>query len=67
MLRALDVTAQLLQNGKPVPAAILNQSIEFTKNFMLVCHHGKEEETLFPALERQGDAARRGPNSADDL
>jgi hemerythrin-like domain-containing protein len=61
MLRALDVTAQLLQNGTPVPPSILNQSIEFTKNFMLVCHHGKEEETLFPALERQGMPREGGP------
>lgn len=61
MLRALTVTAEMLQAGRHVPAPIISQSIEFTKNFMLVCHHGKEEETLFPALENHGMAREGGP------
>ena len=61
MLRALKVTAQMLQEGKSVPAPILDQSIEFTKNFMLLCHHGKEEGTLFPTLELHGMPREGGP------
>ena len=61
MLRALSVTAQMLGEGKSVPAPILDQSIEFTKNFMLTCHHGKEEGTLFPTLERHGMPRQGGP------
>jgi hemerythrin-like domain-containing protein len=61
MLRALTVTADMLQTGRLVPAPIISQSIEFTKNFMLVCHHGKEEETLFPTLESHGMPREGGP------
>lgn len=61
MLRALTVTAGLLESGKSVPPAILEQSIEFTKDFLLVCHHGKEEGTLFPTLERHGMPRQGGP------
>ena len=61
MLRALTVTARMLQEGKSVPAPILDQSIEFTKNFLLTCHHGKEEGTLFPTLERHGMPRQGGP------
>ena len=61
LLRALTVTAELLESGRPVPASILNQSIEFTNNFMLVCHHSKEEESLFPVLEQHGMPREGGP------
>lgn len=37
------------ERQKHVPASILDQVIDFTKNFVDVCHHGKEEESLFPA------------------
>ncbi|HKU49601.1 MAG TPA: hemerythrin domain-containing protein [Nitrososphaera sp.] len=61
VLRALTVTADMLKTGRAVPAPIINQSIEFTKNFMLVCHHSKEEDTLFPTLERHGMPKEGGP------
>jgi hemerythrin-like domain-containing protein len=32
----------------------LDQVIDFTKNFDDVCHHGKEKESLFPALGKGG-------------
>jgi hemerythrin-like domain-containing protein len=52
MTRALLVTADLLKAGKPIPAPFLEQALDFTKNFINVCHHGKEEDTLFPTLEK---------------
>lgn len=61
MLRALTVTADLLDSGKNVPPAILDQSIEFTKNFMLACHHSKEEDRLFPTLVQHGMPREGGP------
>jgi len=61
MLKALDTTAGLLKSGKAVPASILDQIIEFTKNFTIVCHHGKEEGSLFPALEKSGIPREGGP------
>ena len=34
---------------------------DFTQNFTDVCHHGKEEEALFPALEKAGMPTNMGP------
>lgn len=61
MMRALGVTADLLKAGKSIPAPFLEQAIDFTKNFTNVCHHGKEENSLFPALERGGMPRDGGP------
>jgi len=61
MLKALDTTAGLLKSGKAVPAPILDQIMDFTKNFTIVCHHGKEEGSLFPALEKNGMPREGGP------
>jgi hemerythrin-like domain-containing protein len=61
MLKALDVTAGLLIDGKVVPVPVLDQMIDFTKNFTIVCHHGKEEDSLFPALEKSGMPREGGP------
>ena len=61
VLRALTITVEMLEGGKSIPAPILTQSLEFTSNFMLVCHHAKEEETLFPTLEQHGMPREGGP------
>ena len=36
-------------------------TIDFTQNFTHVCHHGKEEEGLFPALGQTGMPTQMGP------
>jgi hemerythrin-like domain-containing protein len=61
MLKALDTTVALLKGGRAIPAPILDQMIDFTKNFTIVCHHGKEEDSLFPALEKSGMPKEGGP------
>jgi hemerythrin-like domain-containing protein len=61
MLKALDTAAGLLKNSKTIPAPILDQMIDFTKNFTIVCHHSKEEGSLFPALEKSGMPREGGP------
>lgn len=61
MIRALSVTADLLKAGKTIPQAFLEQAMDFTKNFTNICHHGKEEESLFPALEKGGMTRDGGP------
>ena len=60
-VRAMESTVQLLSNGTKIPESILLPVIEFTTNFTDVCHHGKEEESLFPALERAGMPSNMGP------
>lgn len=54
-------TIPLLKSGKTIPKPIISQVIDFTKNFTDVCHHGKEENSLFPALEKKGMPKENGP------
>ena len=61
VLQALDATIKLLKDGKHIPEQILLPTIDFTQNFTDVCHHGKEEEALFPALEKAGMPSHMGP------
>ena len=61
VLQALDATIKLLKEGKQIPEQILLPTIDFTQNFTDVCHHGKEEEALFPALEKAGMPSHMGP------
>tara|TARA_Y100000590_G_scaffold444260_1_gene574804 strand:- start:2900 stop:3454 length:555 start_codon:yes stop_codon:yes gene_type:complete len=61
VLQALDATIKLLKDGKKIPEQILLPTIDFTQNFTDVCHHGKEEEVLFPALEKTGMPTHMGP------
>ena len=39
----------------------LQQVIDFSMNFTDVCHHSKEEGSLFPSLERAGMPKNMGP------
>ena len=61
VLQALDATIKLLKDGKQIPEEILSPTLDFTQNFTDVCHHGKEEEALFPALEKAGMPTTMGP------
>ena len=61
VLQALDATIKLLKEGKQIPEQILLNTIDFTQNFTDICHHGKEEEALFPALEKAGMPSHMGP------
>ena len=61
VLQALGATIKLLKDGKKIPEQILLPTIDFTQNFTDVCHHGKEEEALFPALEKAGMPTHMGP------
>ena len=61
VLKSMETTLELLKNGKRIPEAILMPIIDFSKNFTNVCHHGKEEDSLFPALEKTGMPKNMGP------
>ena len=61
VLNALETTVSLLVEGKCIPEQILLPTIDFTQNFTHVCHHGKEEEGLFPALGQTGMPKNMGP------
>ena len=61
VIKSMEATIQLLQDGKSIPESILMQVIDFSKNFTDVCHHSKEEGSLFPALEKAGMPTSMGP------
>ena len=61
VIKAMESTLQLLNDGKQIPESILLPVIDFSKNFTDVCHHTKEEKSLFPALEQAGLPTNMGP------
>ena len=61
VIKAMDATVQLLNENKKIPESILLPVIDFSKNFTDVCHHSKEENSLFPALEQAGLPKNMGP------
>lgn len=61
VLRAMWATLPLLKSGKTIPEPVISQVIDFAKNFTDVCHHGKEENSLFPQLEKKGMPKESGP------
>ncbi|MEM2856908.1 MAG: hemerythrin domain-containing protein [Candidatus Nitrosocaldaceae archaeon] len=60
-LKALDTTVSLFKDGNDVPIAILNDTVDFVTNFIDRCHHSKEEDGLFPALNEKGMPREHGP------
>ena len=61
VLRSLDGVCARLDGGTPVPASVLLEIVDFITNFADHHHHGKEEQLLFPALERSGIPRQGGP------
>ena len=61
MLDVSGVVAERLAAGTKIEPEILSQLLEFFHLFADRCHHGKEEELLFPLLERKGLLRAGGP------
>ena len=61
-LRVLEtLCGKMEQHGEAVDVHHIDQLLEFFSVFVDQCHHGKEEELLFPALEAAGVAREGGP------
>ena len=61
-LRILNKICQRIEkSGEIIDFQHLDQLLEFFKVFVDKCHHGKEEELLFPALENIGVSNKGGP------
>jgi len=61
-LKILNKINQKIQaNSKVVNPEHVEQLLEFFSIFVDTCHHGKEEELLFPALEQIGVSRDNGP------
>jgi hemerythrin-like domain-containing protein len=61
MLAITEKAAQRLEAGKDVPSQVFVNAADFFRNFADKCHHGKEENELFPALEKAGIPRQGGP------
>jgi hemerythrin-like domain-containing protein len=61
MLHVLERICSKLDAAEHVPRKHLEQAVEFIRVFADQCHHGKEEECLFPALEQIGIPRDGGP------
>lgn len=56
----LDAVGRMVESGD-VDAGFLQLAVDFFRNFADGCHHAKEEDALFPALERAGIPRLGGP------
>jgi len=61
MLQILEAMCRRLESGKEVAAGDLDSVVEFLRVFVDKCHHGKEEDVLFPAMVEAGLPREGGP------
>lgn len=61
MLNILEMVCLRLDSGESIEETDLENIVEFFKEFADKCHHGKEEDILFPALEEYGIPNEGGP------
>ncbi len=61
MLKVLEKLCEKIESEKEVNPEHLDQILEFIKVFGDKCHHAKEEELLFPAMEDSGIPREGGP------
>ncbi|MCH7819575.1 MAG: hemerythrin domain-containing protein [Candidatus Marinimicrobia bacterium] len=61
MLKILEKVCLRLDVGERVEETDLENIVEFFKEFADKCHHRKEEDLLFPALEEYGIPNEGGP------
>ncbi len=60
-LSLLEKVEDALAAGNEQASLHLEQLIDFLKGFVDRCHHGKEEDVLFPELEKLGVRREGGP------
>ncbi len=61
MLTAVEETSRQIEAGRRVAPETLSGLLEFFRLFADRCHHGKEEDLLFPMLEQKGMPRHGGP------
>jgi len=61
MLDILGKVCDRLETGEPADPDHLDRILEFLKIFVDKCHHAKEEDLLFPEMERVGIPREGGP------
>ncbi len=61
MLDIREEVCRRMDAGKDADLADLDRILEFLKVFVDKCHHAKEEDCLFPEMERTGVPRQGGP------
>jgi hemerythrin-like domain-containing protein len=61
MLSIMSKIAENIKNDKGVDTNDVEKIVNFLKTFADKCHHGKEENALFPALVKAGIPNENGP------
>ena len=64
ILRVIGVLDRLMtkfESGGGLETGSLGKCVDFFRNFADACHHAKEEELLFPVLEKRGIPREQGP------
>ncbi len=57
----LDTICTQIEHQEPFEVRHLEQLLDFIRVFTDQCHHGKEEDILFPAMEAAGVPGEAGP------
>jgi hemerythrin-like domain-containing protein len=61
MIGILGNMADRLEAGEKVEPVHLEEAVDFVRGFADKCHHAKEEDLLFPAMEKAGIPRAGGP------
>ena len=61
VLAVIDAAAEAREKGGDLPPTFIPTVVHFVRNFADRCHHGKEEDNLFPAMQRRGIPGQDGP------
>lgn len=61
MMKILEAACDRVKAGNKPQIADFDDMIDFLKIFVDQCHHGKEEQILFPQMEKAGVANENGP------
>ena len=61
MLKIMEAACVKIESEKKVHVVDVDEMIDFLKVFADQCHHGKEENILFPCLELAGIPREGGP------
>lgn len=61
IIAVLNAAAGKLEAGQEVSPDVFRQAVDFIRTFADRCHHGKEQDLLFPVLEQRGVPRDGGP------
>jgi hemerythrin-like domain-containing protein len=61
ILEIIEKIREKMEKNEETNFKDINEILEFLKEFADKCHHGKEENILFPALEKIGMKNENGP------